>query len=361
MNTAKDHAADPAHPRDHEFFATANTVPARPRDAAKILNLKAGDLVEIRSAAEIIASLDVDGKLDGLPFMPEMERHCGRRFRVSRRADNTCAGGQPRRIENTVHLEALRCDGSGHFGCQAACLMLWKEAWLQRVAENRNSSAHRVERSVQAPVLNGAAAPNLDGNAADRERIHRVLSETGKGADGKLVCQATELNAGTCSFPLGHSATYLTGIVRDYRAAKIGRAELRVLWTYLRGKLILAAFTAWAQAPWNTKNYKTTPSECLSLQPGEWVRVRSAREILRTLDRKACNRGMEFKAEMFQFCGRKFPVLARLERRIDERTGMMREFRNECILLTSVYCLGQRSFCARGNYHYWREIWLRRC
>jgi hypothetical protein len=91
------------------------------------------------------------------------------------------------------------------------------------------------------------------------------------------------------------------------------------------------------------------------------VQVRSAREILQTLDRNGCNRGMEFKAEMFQFCGRRFPVLARMERRIDERTGMMREFRNECILLAGVHCHGQRSFCARGNYHYWREIWLRRC
>jgi hypothetical protein len=70
---------------------------------------------------------------------------------------------------------------------------------------------------------------------------------------------------------------------------------------------------------------------------------------------------MEFKAEMFQFCGSKFPVLGRMERRIDERTGIMREFRNECILLAGVHCHGQRSFCARGNYHYWREIWLRRC
>ena len=50
-----------------------------------------------------------------------------------------------------------------------------------------------------------------------------------------------------------------------------------------------------------------------------------------------------------------------MERRIDERTGLMREFRNECILLTSVHCNGQRSFWARSNYHYWREIWLRRC
>src|ERR1700692_4496329 len=97
------------------------------------IDLKPGDLVEIRSAAEVMSSLDADGKLDGLPFMPEMLAFCGRRLRVSKRADNTCALGQPRRIENTVHLGQLRCDGSAHRGCEAGCLFLWKEAWLRRV------------------------------------------------------------------------------------------------------------------------------------------------------------------------------------------------------------------------------------
>jgi hypothetical protein len=109
------------------------------------------------------------------------------------------------------------------------------------------------------------------------------------------------------------------------------------------------------------------PSATRKRPPTTWICTSgngfgcAAREILRTLDRNGCNRGLEFKAEMFQFCGRKYPVLARMERRIDERTGLMREFCNECILLASVHCHGQRSFCARGNYHYWREIWLRRC
>ena len=30
------------------------------------------------------------GASDGLPFMPEMLEHCGRRLRVSRRAEKTC-------------------------------------------------------------------------------------------------------------------------------------------------------------------------------------------------------------------------------------------------------------------------------
>src|ERR1700693_3589619 len=104
---------------------------SREADRAAI-DLKPGDVVEVRNAPEIMATLDGDGKLDGLPFMPEMLAFCGRRLHVSKRADNTCALGQPRRIERTVHLEQLRCDGSAHRGCEAGCLFLWKEAWLRR-------------------------------------------------------------------------------------------------------------------------------------------------------------------------------------------------------------------------------------
>src|ERR1700730_217565 len=103
--------------------------------------LEPGDLVEVRSAAEGVSSLDGEGKLEGLPFMPEMLALCGRRLRVSKRADNTCALGQPRRIENTVHLGQLRCDGSVHRGCEAGCLFLWKEAWLRRVTDSAEESS----------------------------------------------------------------------------------------------------------------------------------------------------------------------------------------------------------------------------
>jgi hypothetical protein len=343
---------------DHDLLPIAGTAASPSYDPPpKVLDLKPDDLVAVRSAAEIAVSLDLDGKLNGLPCMAEMQKYCGRQFRVLRRADSTCAGGQPRRIENTVHLESLRCDGSAHYGCQAACLLLWKEAWLQRVVESPNGNGHPAARNGHASASIKSAEPNLNGHIVDSEPPSFAPDRSGQ----KLVCQATELNSASCPLLLGRTSNYLAGVVRDYRSAKIGPRELRVLWAYSRGKLILSAFTAWARAPWNAERYKKTPSEQLDLRVGELVQVRSAREILRTLDRNACNRGMEFKAEMFQFCGRKFPVLARMERRIDERTGVMREFRNECILLTSVHCHGQRSFCARSNYHYWREIWLRRC
>ena len=72
-----------------------------------------GDLVEVRSEPEIAATLDAFGRLDGLPFMPEMVGYCGRRYRIHRRADETCVEGFGlRRMRGTVFLDDLRCEYS---------------------------------------------------------------------------------------------------------------------------------------------------------------------------------------------------------------------------------------------------------
>ena len=49
----------------------------------RVLDLKPGELVRVRSASEIFATLDETGALDGLPFMPEMLKYCGRTLPVS--------------------------------------------------------------------------------------------------------------------------------------------------------------------------------------------------------------------------------------------------------------------------------------
>jgi hypothetical protein len=308
-------------------------------------DLKPGDLVEVRSAAEIMATLDVHGKLDGLPFMPEMLAFSGRRLHVSNRADNTCALGQPRRIERTVHLKQLRCDGSAHRGCEAGCLFLWKEAWLRPVTSGADESRPTLTAVPTSSTSDGA---------------YRALSELAQAPDNTLMCQATELASASCPAPVGKSSSYFVTVARDYASGKRSSGALRQLLIYFWGKAILDTFMLWARAPWNADRYKKTPATPLDLRPGEVVRVRGMFEILRTLDRKGCNRGMEFKPEMFQFCGRKFPVILNMARRIDERSGELKGFRSPCIVLESVYCQGQRSFCQRANYHYWREIWLSR-
>src|SRR3954447_20253873 len=99
------------------------------------LKLRAGDWVEVRSKDEILKTLDSKGRLENMPFMPEMFAYCGKRLRVGKAAHKTCdtidwTGG--RRLTGSVHLEDIRCGGQAHDGCGAACLIFWKEAWLKR-------------------------------------------------------------------------------------------------------------------------------------------------------------------------------------------------------------------------------------
>jgi hypothetical protein len=90
---------------------------------------RAGEFVEVRSKDEILRTLDKSGRLDGLPFMPQMFKYCGQRFLVQSRAYKTCdtVSGRyrGRRLSDAVHLN-VRCDGG-----QASCLIFWKSAWLK--------------------------------------------------------------------------------------------------------------------------------------------------------------------------------------------------------------------------------------
>ena len=115
--------------------------------------------MRVREASEIFATLDERGELDGLPFMPEMLKYCGRTFSVTQRADKTCAGdGIVRRMHDAVHLTDVRCDGASHGGCQAACLMYWKEAWLER-AGSTGAGASTGIRHRQRRVHHGTLLP----------------------------------------------------------------------------------------------------------------------------------------------------------------------------------------------------------
>ena len=116
--------------------------------------LRAGDVVEVRTEEEILRTLDADGKLDGLPFMPEMLGFCGQRYRVRSRAHKACDTidwQQFRRMESAVHLEELRCDGSAHGGCQAGCLLFWKEAWLRPVDQQEGERPPETDAAGASP------------------------------------------------------------------------------------------------------------------------------------------------------------------------------------------------------------------
>src|SRR5882757_270353 len=147
--------------------------------------LRPGDVVEVLSAAEILATLDSDAAVDRMPFMPEMARHAGRRYTVTRRVDKICdtiAATGSRRMDATVYLEDLRCDGSGHGGCQAGCKLYWKEAWLRRVDDHSGAIDESTEGALRLEHLAQAGTRTVREVGGERSEVWR--------------CQATEaLNA----------------------------------------------------------------------------------------------------------------------------------------------------------------------
>src|SRR5262245_6844633 len=106
--------------------------------AWQLSRYRAGNLVRVRQQAEILATLDEFGCVDGMPFMPEMLRFCGSVLRVSAVAHKTCDPALKtwgRSLDRTVHLTDARCDGAAHGGCQADCNLFWKDVWLERLDE----------------------------------------------------------------------------------------------------------------------------------------------------------------------------------------------------------------------------------
>jgi hypothetical protein len=102
----------------------------------------------------------------------------------------------------------------------------------------------------------------------------------------------------------------------------------------------------------------------LNLQPGEWVRVKSHDAILQTVTTANLNRGMYWDAELVPYCGGTYQVLRRVDKSIDEKTGMMVKMKTPAVILDSVVCQARysacRMLCPKSMYPYWREIWLER-
>ena len=111
-------------------------------NVGETLNLQPGEWVEVRSAKEIFATLDAQGKLKGLRFTPEMAKFCGKRFRVYKLLGKIIleATGELRKIKTpTVLLENVFCDGSAHADCDRSCFCYWREQWLKRVPVGSDS------------------------------------------------------------------------------------------------------------------------------------------------------------------------------------------------------------------------------
>jgi hypothetical protein len=310
--------------------------------------LRPGDLVRVRSAREILATLDDDGGVDGIPFMPEMLTFVDRRFRVAQNIEKICwytPESSSRRLPDTVFLEDLRCDGAAHGGCQQECRIYWKEKWLERVDESTPDT-----RSDAADIA------ELQAYAAARTRTTREF-ET--GPEEVWRCQITEaLGASTPLQPRQwsqYTAEVKSGNVGLWRFVRVFVRMNIVRYAHRLG--ITPGLPKLAGAD-------RVDGDKLGLRPGELVEVRSMAEIGTTLDDDAKHRGLRYSEEMSPACGKRFRVRNRVDRLIDENTGRMIELKNDCIVLEGFVCSGDRTpaalFCPRAAYPFFREAWLNR-
>lgn len=104
----------------------------------EVLNLEPGELVQVKSEEEILATLGEGRKYKGLLWMKGMRRFCGKRYRVYKRLERILleTNGELRKVKNTVLLEGVMCDGQEFQGCDRSCFHFWREAWLKRVKED---------------------------------------------------------------------------------------------------------------------------------------------------------------------------------------------------------------------------------
>jgi hypothetical protein len=301
-----------------------------------IAKLRPGDLVEVRVPDEILHTLDTEGTLDRLPFMPEMVEFCGRRFHVAKRVLKTCyygtsSGMRRFRKEDVVILNGLRCSGDAHDGCQKACMIFWRQDWLRKVED-------------------GVVQSRVDPESSQRLRTRLKTSTSPK----IYFCQASEILKATDHLSKWERLEQCFG---EVRAGNYGFLEMvrRIgAWLFWRLRRLLLGEYAHG-------DNKSTPIESLNLRPGELVEIKSMDAINETLNETGYNRGLYFTPDMRRLCGKQHRVERRIEKIIVDGSGEMRQVRNTVYLEGAqcgcVYALGG---CPRGEFAYWREIWLRR-
>jgi hypothetical protein len=124
------------------------------RTPSESLGLQPGEVVRVKSRAQILATLDQESRNRGLGICDEVLRCCGQeavvRYRVDRLIDERT--GTMRAVADTVTLQNMRpnatlgeeCLCQGQLGdCPRGELMYWREIWLERVKRSGRENSAR--------------------------------------------------------------------------------------------------------------------------------------------------------------------------------------------------------------------------
>lgn len=317
--------------------------------------IRAGGWVQVLESEEIARTLDERGCLEGLPFMPEMQQFTGRVLQVQQHAERTCVHPPQSRfphLPGCFTLVGLRCDGSAHGGCQLGCMFFWKEAWLRPV-EGPDTAAAAMETAGAGT----AAGPRRRPAERTQPGVRGARPAAGPpaGARDAYTCQGTELPRATIpGDPPWNPLPYLR-LLRDGTYTPIELAG--TLGRVVSRRLVATVSRRGSTGRPRASCLHVGPGP-LGLRPGDWVKVRSANDIRRTLGPTGKLDGLAFGGDMVRDCGRVFRVRDRVERIIDERSGRLRVVANTVILDGSL--CDRYLGCARGMPVLWREAWLQR-
>jgi len=300
-----------------------------------------GDLVEIKSWAEIRGTLDQGGCLEQLPFMPEMVGMCGQRayvFRCVHRLFDHRKTRRMRHMDGALLLVGTVCDGSNHGGCEAACHTIWKSAWLRRVERSDDGASepapyNRLAQAKDTAVLqSGTQAPRY---ACQLTQLHAASKPIGKWSAANFLRPLIAGNVAPAAFVVG----WLTYLFDEFQHQRQG-----------------VGFPEFEAAVQDGERHDET-----RLQAGDQVLVRSSAEIRATLNDQLMHRGLWFEPDMLKHCGRRYCVQAEVKSLIDIVTGEMLTMKTPAYILRDVHFSGERQlFNAQYEPLFWRSAWLQR-
>jgi hypothetical protein len=139
------------------------------------LNLRPGELVRVKSYAEILATVDTLNKNAGLFFDAEMVPFCGGVYRVKDRVHQFIdekSGKMTFLKTPAVILDKVWCQ-SRYSSCRVFCprsiYSWWREVWLERVSEEGISDSGKI------------CAPGVQPEAGSSIEFHLNGSQTSTG------------------------------------------------------------------------------------------------------------------------------------------------------------------------------------
>ena len=191
-------------------------------------------------------------------------------------------------MANAVHLEGLRCDGEAYGGCQAGCLMFWKEAWLKR--SNQSEAAN--DSQSREPLSEGRSTKS--GSCTEADVIAGTRAKLDENdQDPSYVCQITQLPRATSHLPMLKISQY----VEDYASGNVTLRKMTRGFVYAgyywlsEAGIGVGPFMRWFTiGPGDLRPYsfprkrgtiapgQRTPERVLNLEPGEFVRVKLRRD-----------------------------------------------------------------------------------